>query len=109
MDGEFPAYGCPDFFDNLQREPHPSFEVPAVFVGALVEVGRIELLEKKALSTIEFQGVRPGLFGTQGGCGEFIARGLDVFVGHDVRNHGGIIQFHALEAHLIRPENAARG
>ena len=46
--------------DDLEREPRPVLEWPAVLVGALVGLGREELLEQVSVRAVELDGVEPG-------------------------------------------------
>ena len=80
--GEFRAAVSLDAHDDLRNEAHTPLKAAAVFVGALICVGREELADQVAVRGVDLDAVDPGLLGDHSAGDEFADHGLDFLGGH---------------------------
>ncbi len=68
----------PGSFDGLDGELEPPLDAASVGVGAFVRIGRQELGDQVAMSTVNLDAVGSGLLGSPGALGEFLDQVLDL-------------------------------
>ena len=76
-DREVSAAGKANTHDNFCGETHAVEEVAAIFVRAVIGVGRHKLIDQIAVRSVDFHAVEPGGLGNDGALDEALDHGLD--------------------------------
>ena len=83
-DGRVVAHGAADFFQGLEPEARAIFQRAAVFVLALVVIGREKLQRQVGVRTVDVDDIEAGIAGAQ--CGVHVV----------LLDHGDVVQVHFL-------------
>ena len=82
LDGEIRAALLPDVFDDLQGDPGPVLQAPAVFVRAAVVQRGEELMQEPAVSGVDHDHVDPAQLGHLRGISEAVYHVVDDLLRH---------------------------